>query len=102
MTACLHILSTGKVAWLGMCDHSAPHSKQKWHQLFAWWCLEYDFVFGQPVVNFNAIFTMQVALGWPLEDFASAAKAALDAGSVDVVPLQKLAQARQGQLSTIM
>ena len=45
---------------------------------------------------------MQVALGWPLEDFASAAKAAVDAGSVDVVPLQKLARARQGQLSTVM
>ena len=45
---------------------------------------------------------MQVALGWPLEDFASAAKAALEAGSVDVVSLQKLAQARQAKLPTVM
>ena len=58
------------------------------------------FVFGQPVLSFTATFTMQVALGWPLEDFASAAKAALDVGSVDVVPLQKLARARQ--LSTVL
>lgn len=42
---------------------------------------------------------MQVALGWPLEDFASAAKAALEAGLVDVVSLEKLARARQGQIS---
>ena len=45
------------------------------------------------------MFAMQVALGWPLEDFTSAAKAALEAGSVDMAPLQKLARARQIQLS---
>jgi len=41
---------------------------------------------------------MQVALGWPSEDFASAAKAALEAGSVDLASLQKLAQARRAKL----
>ena len=42
----------------------------------------------------------QVALGWPLEDFPSAATAALEAGSVELSSLQKLAHARQAQLST--
>lgn len=41
--------------------------------------------------------TWQVALGWPLEDFAHAAKAAIEAHSVDVASLQKLAQARGAQ-----
>ena len=45
-----------------------------------------------------ACFAVQVALGWPLADFASAAKAALATNSVDVNSLQKLAQARNAHL----
>ncbi|KAL3131897.1 hypothetical protein ABBQ38_007602 [Trebouxia sp. C0009 RCD-2024] len=42
--------------------------------------------------------TWQVALGWPLEGFTHAAKAALEARSVDPASLQKLAQARKAQI----
>ena len=42
---------------------------------------------------------MQVALGWSLEDFTSAAKVTLETGSMDMASLQNLAHARQVQLS---
>ena len=41
---------------------------------------------------------MQIGLGWPLEDFASEATAALDAGLVDQSAVQRLAQSRQAQM----
>ena len=46
----------------------------------------------------NKYLRLQIALGWPLESFTSAAKAALDTGAVDVTSLQNVAHARQAEL----
>lgn len=43
--------------------------------------------------------TWQVALGWPLETFSSAATEALESGTVDFSSLQKLADARHAQMN---
>ncbi len=45
---------------------------------------------------------VQVALGWPLDNFSSAAAEALESGSVDVSSLQKLADARHAQMTTAL
>lgn len=42
--------------------------------------------------------TWQIGLGWPHEEFASEATAALDAGLIDKAAVQRLAQARQAQM----
>ena len=41
---------------------------------------------------------LQIGLGWPHEEFASEATAALDAGLIDKAAVQRLAQARQAQM----
>ncbi len=45
---------------------------------------------------------VQVALGWPLETFSSAAAEALESGSVNVSSLQKLADARHVQMTVAL
>ena len=45
---------------------------------------------------------LQVALGWPLETFSSAATEALESGSVDFSSLQKLADARHAQMNVAL